>query len=263
MDSPKTEFLDPVEHQGFAVVLSGVPEERFEQLGASLEQLAGQVDLGRRGGVRDAFRLVPAIRELAISPPLWGLATMILGPGCAAVRAIIFDKTPGANWKVSWHQDLTIAVRRRVDAPGFGPWSLKAGIVHVQPPALVLERMLTLRLHLDPCMADNGPVRVLPGSHRAGHLREEEIERWRTQQSSHTCLAQRGEVLAMRPLLLHASSPAQSPAHRRVVHIEYAGAVLGHGLEWFEAWRPPAISAGAANKRMQLTDASRLRNVGL
>jgi ectoine hydroxylase-related dioxygenase (phytanoyl-CoA dioxygenase family) len=204
------------------------------------------VNLGRRGGIRDAFRLVPAIRELATTAPLWRLATKVLGPDCAAVRAIIFDKTPGANWKVSWHQDLTIAVQRRVDAPGFGPWSVKAGIVHVQPPATVLERMVALRLHLDACMEDNGPVRVLPGSHKAGRLREEDIARWRAERKPVSCLARRGDVLAMRPLLLHSSSPAQSPVHRRVVHIEYAGVALGKGLVWFEAWRPPETAAGAA-----------------
>lgn len=246
MDSPDAEFLQRVEHEGFAVLPSCVPDDQLRALGLCLQHLADQVDLGRRGGIRDAFRLVPAIRELATTPPLWRLATLVLGPTSAAVRAMIFDKTPDANWKVSWHQDLTIAVQRRVEVLGFGPWSVKAGIVHVQPPATVLERMLTLRLHLDTCMEDNGPVRVFPGSHNAGRLREEDIAHWRAERSPVTCLAQRGEVLAMRPLLLHSSSPARSPAHRRVVHIEYAGVTLGHELEWFEAWRPPATSAGAA-----------------
>jgi hypothetical protein len=246
MESPDASFLQRMEHEGFAVLPSCVPEGQLRALALCLQQLGGQVDLGRRGGVRDAFRVVPAIRELATTPPLWQVGTMVLGPDCAAVRAIIFDKTPGANWKVNWHQDLTIAVQRRVDVVGFGPWSVKAGIVHVQPPAAILERMLTLRLHLDPCMEDNGPLRVLPGSHKAGRLREEDIAHWRVGRRPVTCLAQRGEVLAMRPLLLHSSSAAQSPAHRRVVHIEYAGVALGHKLEWFEAWRPPAISAGAA-----------------
>lgn len=246
MGSPDAEFLHRLEHEGFAVLPSCVLEGQLRALALCLQHLANKIDLGRRGGVRDAFRLVPAIRELATTPPLWRLATMVLGPDCAAVRAIIFDKTPGANWKVSWHQDLTIAVQRRVDVAGFGPWSVKAGIVHVQPPATVLERMLTLRLHLDACLEDNGPVRVLPGSHKAGRLRDEDIAQWQAHRNAVTCLAQRGEVLAMRPLLLHSSSPAQSPTHRRVVHIEYAGVALRQELEWFEAWRPPATSAGAA-----------------
>jgi Phytanoyl-CoA dioxygenase (PhyH) len=246
MGLTQTEFLQSIDQDGFAVVPSGVPEDQLSSLATALARLAGEVDLGRRGGVRDAFRRVPPVRELATGNPLWRLASAVLGTRCAAVRAIIFDKTPSANWKVSWHQDLTIAVRRRLDAPGFGPWSAKAGIVHVQPPRTVLESMLTLRVHVDECMQANGPVRVLAGSHRLGRLSAGEIERWRTERSAQVCLARRGEVLAMRPLLLHASSRAESPAHRRVVHIEYAAAELAHGLEWFEAWRPTAMAEGAA-----------------
>jgi hypothetical protein len=225
---------------GFAIRPSGVAEADLSALISELEAITAEPPSRRaaelpRGGLRDVFRLVPSARRVATSGPLWQLSTSVLGSGCAPVRAILFDKTPGANWKVSWHQDLTIAVRRRVDVPGYGPWSVKAGVVHVQPPVAVLERMLTLRLHLDDCGADNGPVRVLPGSHRAGRLSGEAIDRCRAEHAAIECLASRGDVLAMRPLLLHASSPARSPAHRRVLHIEYAAVELAGGLEWDES----------------------------
>jgi Phytanoyl-CoA dioxygenase (PhyH) len=241
-----TQFQSALERDGFAVVPGAVPGAELLALEIALEHLSAEMDLGTRGGVRDAFRLVPAVRTLAVGQGLWPLAAAVLGPDCIAVRGILFDKTPGANWKVSWHQDLTIAVRTRLDVPGFGPWSQKAGIHHVQPPVPVLERMLTLRLHLDDCGADNGPVRVLPGSHRAGRLTGEQIDRWRAEHEVHDCIAVRGEVLAMRPLLLHASSPAASPEHRRVIHLEYAALQLPGGLAWHEAWRPGTTEAGAA-----------------
>jgi ectoine hydroxylase-related dioxygenase (phytanoyl-CoA dioxygenase family) len=225
---------------------SNLPSSNFDLLTGALEELGAVEELGARGGVRDAFRLLPAVRRIAVSEPMWTLAEALLGPECAAVRAIVFDKTPGANWKVSWHQDLTIAVRERHEEPGFGPWSTKAGIVHVQPPADILERMLTLRLHLDSCGPSNGPVRVLPGSHRAGRLSAGSIAAWRTRTEPHVCVAERGEILAMRPLLLHASSPSTSPEHRRVIHIEYAAADLPEELEWFEAWRPEDVGSDAA-----------------
>ena len=38
----------------------------------------------------------------------------------------------------------------------------------------------------------------------------------------------------IRPLLLHASSAAESPRRRRVVHLEYAADPLPGGLDWFE-----------------------------
>lgn len=120
------------------------------------------------------------MRELARSPEVRALVEPLLGAGAFAVRGILFDKTPDANWKVAWHQDLTIAVRERREVEGFGPWSEKAGVVHVQPPAAVLEQMVTVRLSLGPCGPGNGPVCVIPGSHAHGRLSAEEVQRRRT-----------------------------------------------------------------------------------
>jgi ectoine hydroxylase-related dioxygenase (phytanoyl-CoA dioxygenase family) len=166
----------------------------------------------------------------------------ILGPGSAAVRALWFDKTSDANWRVSWHQDLTIAVRERRDVAGFGPWTTKAGVMHVQPPVSILEGMLAVRLRIDPCGAANGALRVLPGSHRAGRIPEPDIERWRAEVKEVLCVAEPGDLLLMRPLLLHASSPAAAPTHRRVVHLEFSGTELPHGLEWRDRYAP-SVSA--------------------
>jgi ectoine hydroxylase-related dioxygenase (phytanoyl-CoA dioxygenase family) len=156
----------------------------------------------------------------------------VLGRDAFPIRAILFDKTETANWKVSWHQDLTIAVMERCEESGYGPWSSKHGVVHVQPPAAVLEQMLAVRLHLDESGAGNGPLRVLPGSHRAGKLRDQEIPAWQQRTTEEVCLVPRGGALVMRPLLLHASSPATEPHHRRVLHIEYSNCELPTGLEW-------------------------------
>ena len=131
-------------------------------------------------------------------------------------------------------KDLSIAVAEKLDAPGFSGWSVKQGVVHVQPPMAVLERMLTVRLHLDDCGADNGPLRVLRGSHAHGRLTDEQIERWKKSGEEVACLVPKGGALLMRPLLLHASAPAEQPCHRRVIHLEYAADPLPHGLRWFE-----------------------------
>jgi hypothetical protein len=48
-------------------------------------------------------------------------AASVLGADCRPVRAILFDKTPGTNWSLAWHQDRTIAVKERVLVNGFGP----------------------------------------------------------------------------------------------------------------------------------------------
>jgi ectoine hydroxylase-related dioxygenase (phytanoyl-CoA dioxygenase family) len=163
-------------------------------------------------------------------------AECVLGTGCLFVRGILFDKTPATNWKVVGHQDLSIAVREKSDVAGFGAWSEKAGVAHVQPPAALLARMLAVRVHLHACTGDNGPVRVLPGSHRAGRLTTDAIEHWKATTEPVTCVVARGGLLAFRPLLLHASSPARYPAHRRVVHFEFAAEPLPAGLAWHGQW---------------------------
>jgi Phytanoyl-CoA dioxygenase (PhyH) len=152
-----------------------------------------------------------------------------------AVRGLLFNKVADANWAVPWHQDLTIAVRKRLDAPGFGSWSVKDGVVHVQPPDDVIAHMLAARFHLDDTDAGNGALRVIPGSHSGGRLTPEAIARWTTSRKAVTTEAPAGSVLLMRLHLLHASSAATTPQERRVIHIEYSPESLPFGLEWNEA----------------------------
>lgn len=101
---------------------------------------------------------IPEIADLANSTSIHALVRLALGGVCFPVRGILFDKIPEANWKVPWHQDVTIAVREKIETSGFGPWSTKAGVLNVQPPASVLEKMISIRLHLDPCDESNGGI---------------------------------------------------------------------------------------------------------
>jgi ectoine hydroxylase-related dioxygenase (phytanoyl-CoA dioxygenase family) len=238
---PVTEpaWVAGVHEHGFAVLPEVLAPEAVQVLLGAVEEIDTGEGVRRRESVyavRNLLDAVPAVRDVARSAGVRALVEPVLGTGCFAVRGILFDKTPDANWKVAWHQDLSIAVRERREVPGFGPWSEKAGTVHVQPPATLLERMLTVRIHLDPCGPANGPVRVIPGSHRAGRLDAREVERWRADVPPVPTCTGAGGVLLMRPLLLHASSPATEPAHRRVVHLEFAADDLPGGLEWHGRW---------------------------
>jgi ectoine hydroxylase-related dioxygenase (phytanoyl-CoA dioxygenase family) len=219
-------FVDQIASSGFAIVPSILSKDTLETLERDLPTSSGG-----NGGLRNLLD-TPPIATLAARTAVRGLIEPVLGQGAFPVRAILFDKTPVANWKVSWHQDLTIAVKARAEVAGYGPWSEKAGVVHVQPPVSILEQMLALRLHIDDSGPANGPLRVLPGSHWAGRLRDAEIPEWRERLAEHVCLVPRGGALLMRPLLLHASSPAETPEHRRVIHIEYANCALAGGLQW-------------------------------
>ncbi len=167
--------------------------------------------------------------------------TRLLPPGLLPVRSILFDKTPEENWPVAWHQDLTIAVDRKVEVPGYGSWSIKDGVTHVQPPIPLLESMVTLRLHLDDTFEDNGALRVIPESHRHGKIAPNEMKA-STRQSAVTCECAAGDVLLMSPLLLHASGRSRKPNRRRVIHLEYAPIEeLDEALGWFEA-HPRALT---------------------
>lgn len=231
-------FHGDLERNGFAIVDELLDSEAVFQLQKEIAEIQfGDATRSKQGevyAVRDALRLLPSARDLAKSEALLSWITSILGMDAQVARNLLFDKTPSANWKVPWHQDLTIAVQRKVDLNGYGPWSAKAGVPHVQPPLAVLELMLAVRLHLDDTDEANGALKVFSGSHRHGRLSPEAIQRWKEAHHPIVCRVPRGGAMFMRPLLLHASSPMQTATHRRVLHLEYAAGSLPGGLEWRE-----------------------------
>jgi hypothetical protein len=143
---------------GFEIRSSVLPATQVNNLVRLFDELITGDTAVRLAGRRNLLRL-PLVATLATE--LKPLVAPALGPNAFAVRGLFFDKLPGANWQVGWHQDLSIAVAERVETPGFSGWSVKKGVVHVQPPAFVLEQMLSVRVHLDDCGAENGPLRVV------------------------------------------------------------------------------------------------------
>jgi hypothetical protein len=160
------------------------------------------------------------------------IAAWALGGSAQPVRAILFNKTPAANWSLAWHQDRVIAVSRRVDIAGFGPWSRKHGALHVAPPFEVLQSMITLRVHLDTVSQTNAPLLVAPGSHRLGKIPEADIAAAVETCGVATCLAESGDVWAYATPILHASGRATEPTRRRVLQVDYALGELPGGLAW-------------------------------
>jgi hypothetical protein len=228
-----TEQVGLLERDGFAVVEDAIPEHILQPLIEQIEDLQ-EKSLRTSAGIRNVLELSPLIREFATNGIAVRIAEDILERGAHPVRAILFNKTPATNWYVTWHQDLSIPVKERADVPGYGPWSIKNGIPHVQPPVSVLEKMVSLRIHIDPCPSDHGAIKFLPGSHREGILDSNRIGAWRLKESV-VCPAGIGDVIIMRPLVLHSSSESTVLAQRRVLHIEYANVELSSPLKWAEA----------------------------
>ena len=228
------EALKALEADGFTIVRDVFDNATLNSLTAAIAAIPTGRARERRGIVFALRNLLenPAVAALAASPTLRGLAREILQAESFAVRGIFFDKPREANWLVPWHQDVTIPLKERIETPGFRAWSVKEGICHVLPPPEILTRMLTMRLHLDSCDERNGALQVIPGSHRYGRLSDEDTDRLREETPPVTITAERGAILLMRPLLLHASSACLEPRPRRVVHLEYAAEELPGGLQW-------------------------------
>jgi ectoine hydroxylase-related dioxygenase (phytanoyl-CoA dioxygenase family) len=160
------------------------------------------------------------------------IAKEVLGEEAFPFRATLFDKSPAANWLVVWHQDTALPLRQRRETPGWGPWSIKDGVNYAHAPASALGQVLALRVNLDDSTAENGPLRVLPVTHTLGVPTDEAVHELSTQVEPVECLVSRGGVLAMRPLIVHASSKSQAEIPRRGLHIEYAvSRLIADGLE--------------------------------
>jgi len=222
------------EKNGYHLVKHALDENEVNSLIQELGIFEGEIN---NYGVRDLMNKVPAIRKLATSPPLVEIAKEILGESAKPVRTVYFDKVPTANWNVAWHQDTSIAVKEKCNVPGFGPWSEKQGVTHVEPPEEYLAETLTLRVHLDSANTESGVLRVIPGTHKDGRIKSKELIEIveRSESEIIECTASPGDVLLMCPLLFHSSRKATNPSHRRIIHIEYSAKTLTEPLEWYEA----------------------------
>ncbi len=217
-----------IEGRGFAVIPQVLEEDRVALLAENL----AVADLRRsRAGVRHALGIA-AVASLANDPRVLELARGILGTSAYPFRATVFEKTTDANWLVVWHQDTALPLRRREETPGWGPWSVKEGVIYAHAPASALSQVLALRVHLDDSTSQNGPLRVLPATHTLGVLSDDAIHQLAQDVAPVECCVPRGGIVAMKPLVVHSSSKSQSECARRVLHIEYAASTaIAEGLE--------------------------------
>lgn len=212
--------------EGFEFCEGFVPPDELKILRAECDRFAAG-----KHGVRNLLSRSNSIREFAWGPWRQALIDRGFGDDLRPVRGILFDKIEGANWSVPWHQDRCVALRERRDADGFSNWTIKDEVPHADAPTSLLEKMITLRVFVDDCGPENGPLRVRPRSHLLGKADASTFEG----NDEFVCTGPAGSALLMRPLLMHASSSAKSPHHRRVVHIEYAPTHgLPDALEWAE-----------------------------
>jgi ectoine hydroxylase-related dioxygenase (phytanoyl-CoA dioxygenase family) len=209
-----------IDKEGFAVIPHLFAREDMDQLFKDINQAGPKRS---RAGVRHALGL-NAVAAVAQQPHLIELVRTVLGSAAFPFRATLFDKSPDSNWLVVWHQDTALPLRSRRDVLGWGPWSMKEGLHYAHAPSSTLSEILALRIPLDDSTATNGPLRVLPGTHKLGVLNNDAIHELAGRIAPVDGLVPKGGIVAMRPLLVHASSKTQTRATRKVLHIEYAAA---------------------------------------
>jgi len=221
-------FAPEITEDGFTVVPNVLEPEEIPSL---LDRVQLPTFHRSRAGIRHVMSN-SHVASLAHDARLMTIAREVFGSEPVPFRATLFDKSHDANWLVVWHQDTALPLRSKKDSPGWGPWSVKEGIHYAHAPTYALDQVVALRVHLDDSTVENGPLRVIPGTHKLGVLTDDEVSKLSIERVSVDCLAARGAVLAMRPLLIHSSSKSQSERPRRVLHIEYAAStVVGDGLE--------------------------------
>lgn len=219
-----------IENDGFALAPGACSEALLSRIETILNGLTNGSGLRLREGrvfaVRNLLVIAPQLLKIVTDDSLLALLrTAIPEQSPVPLGAILFDKIPEANWKVPAHQDVSLPVAERIDVPGFGGWSRKQDVWYVEPPFDVLDRMIALRIHLDDCPAGNGALEVVPGTHRS-RLPDADMRAF-SPADFQTCAAQRGDVLLMKPLLVHRSASSTAAAHRRVLHVLYGGELPG------------------------------------
>lgn len=195
-----------------------------------------KTSLGETYAARNLIKLAPELASLWRRDELVDLLRATLGETVGLVRVLYFDKHPNRTWTLPWHQDMTIAVKdNTLPSDSFCKPTTKSGVSHVEASADVLQQMLTLRIHLDEVTDENGPLKVIRGSH-FGKVADQTGNAASQSHEVDTIYATAGDVLAMRPLISH-SSGASTPGtsrHRRILHLEFSGQPqLPDGFEWY------------------------------
>lgn len=220
--------IDTFQARGYEIIADAVPPVECESLAETVRDGAAQ------SGAR-CFLAEPWCA--ALSMRLRGHARLaeLIPAGHVAVQCTYFEKSTDQNWLVPVHQDLSIPVASRVSDPDLRGWSKKEGQLFVQAPVALLEQLIAVRVHLDPCGELDGPLKVVPGSHMRGIVRPEAAVHARQVEGEVACLCDRGGALVMRPLLLHASAKSAGHSRRRVLHFVFGPRVIGYGLRWHHA----------------------------
>ena len=235
MNKLKT-YKSEIEELGFTTIENIYSTEEVQKIIETINQVDTSNDTFRKSNdlfaIRQFLIEVPETQNLIFNENLQKVISELFGKNYFVIKSIYFDKPETSNWYVSYHQDLTISVDKKIELDNFKFWTTKQNQFAVQPPIEILENIYTIRIHLDDTDEKNGALKVIEKSHLKKIYRPENID-WQTENET-TCNVKKGGIMIMKPLTLHSSSRTTNNKKRRVIHIEFSDANLPNGLNWSE-----------------------------
>jgi ectoine hydroxylase-related dioxygenase (phytanoyl-CoA dioxygenase family) len=216
-----------LQNKGFSITENFFSEKELNMLIECIEGNSSDFS------IRQLVNKIPEVQKIIFNNTMFKeMFQSVCGENYFLSKGIYFNKQKGANWFVSYHQDLSISVKERIEIEGYTNWTRKKGQLGVIPPKNILDSMITFRIHLDEVNETNGALRVIKNSHKKGIIRIDENFNKSTYGNEVTCEVKKGGVMLMKPLLLHASQKSVSESDRRVIHLEFSNQEIPMG--WLE-----------------------------
>jgi ectoine hydroxylase-related dioxygenase (phytanoyl-CoA dioxygenase family) len=231
-----TKYKSEITENGFAIISDVYTENEVHRILKCIDQSEQHEDsivkTAELFAIRQLLKKIPELHKLLFNRTLKAILAKQFDSNYHLTKAIYFDKPQASNWFVPFHQDLSISVDQKVETDQYVNWTFKKGQLGVQPPLTILQNTITLRIHLDDTDENNGALKVIPKSHLKGIIRTDSKE-WNTE-NERICKVQKGGVMLMKPLTLHASNRTTNGKRRRVVHLEFNDCQLVESLNWLE-----------------------------
>ena len=225
-----------ISNKGFTIINDVFSEKEINQIINVIDSIDTSKETFRKSedlfAIRQFLKEVPESHQFIFNDNVNKIINEIFGNDYFVVKSIYFDKPEKSNWYVSYHQDLTISVDKKLDLEGFGPWTTKQNQFAVQPPIYYLKNIFTIRIHLDDTDENNGALKVVPNSHSKEIYRPETID-WNVE-TEEICSVNKGGIMIMKPLILHGSNRTTNHQKRRVIHIEFSNMELPEEINWSE-----------------------------
>jgi hypothetical protein len=131
-----SELKEQIHNNGFAIINDVFSEEEITSLLDAISKVDTAKQTVRKNAdlfaIRQFLKEIPEAAIIVLNDKLKTLIQKLFGDHFFVVKSIYFDKPETSNWFVSYHQDLTISVDKKLNIEGYGPWTIKQNQFSVQ-----------------------------------------------------------------------------------------------------------------------------------